>query len=255
LEERIGREHIRQATGRDPRSRRVHALSSSTRARRGVTLIETLITVAIIALVSGMAVLGVGATARARLKRAATQIAGSVRIAYAHSISTSKSVRLAFDFETGKTTLEESPQRHLIVRDPSGGASPATELEAQAQAANQAIQGPHLAKSEFSAGKAFGFPDEGRELPSGIGFWSVQTSHQDTPTGEGRGYLYFFPNGQTETAAIQIRISNSDEGEDSNYVTVLVAPLTGRTEVRRGRVDMPQPRDDREASEREDTGR
>lgn len=223
------------------------------RGSRGVTLIEVLITVAIIALVTGMAALGMGATTRARLKRAATQITGAIRIAYAHSISTSKSVRLAFDFESGKTTIEETSQRHLIMRDPSGGASPATELESQALAASQAIQGPHTSRAEFAPGKVFGFPNEGRDLPSGIGFWQVQTAHQDAPIGEGRAYLYFSPNGQTENAAIQIRISNSDESNESNYLTVLVQPLTGRTQVVKGRVDAPTPRDDREASEREDS--
>ena len=223
--------------------------------RRAVTLIETLITVAIIALVSGMAMLGIGATSRARLKRAATQVSGSIRIAYAHSISTSKSVRLVFDFETGKTTMEATPQHHLLKNDIAGGASPATELEAQAQAQSAAIQdGPRAPKAEFAAAKAFGFPNEGREMPSGIGFWQVQTGHQDQATVEGRGYLYFFPNGQTESAAIQIRISNSEETEEGNYLTVLVAPLTGKTDIQKGRIDMPKPRNEREASEREDSG-
>ena len=39
----------------------------------------------------------------------------------------------------------------------------------------------------------------------------MDTTHQEQPTREGHGYLYFFPGGQTESAAIQLRISNAEE--------------------------------------------
>ena len=230
---------------------------AASRARRGTTLIETLVSLAIIAVISGIAVISVGAQSSARLKRAAAQVAGSVRIAYAHAISTSQDVRLVYDFDTRAIALEESPQHHLIQRGVAGGASPATQLEQQVEADAAKVQaGPKAPKAEFSAvkGKVFGFSDDTRNLPNGIGFWAVQTAHQDKPIGDGRAYLYFSPSGQTENAAIQVRISNSDESAESNYMTVLVAPLTGRTQIVRGRVDMAAPHDDREASEREDTG-
>ena len=43
------------------------------------------------------------------------------------------------------------------------------------------------------------------------------------------------------------------ETEDA-VMTVLVSPLTGKTELRKGKASMPRPRDDAEESEREDTG-
>lgn len=223
------------------------------RLGRGMTLIETLITLAIIALISGIAVMGLGARSSARLKSSAAQLTGSIRIAYAHSISTAKTVRLVFDFTTHKTTMEEAPQRHLMKKDTSGGAMPASELEAAALEAAAAISdGPQAPRAAFDPAKSYGMPKEGRDLQSGISFWTVRTSHDVTPVAEGRAYLYFFPNGQTESAAVQLRVSNSDEAEESNYLTVLVSPLTGRTEVKKGRVEFTPPRDDTEASEREE---
>jgi general secretion pathway protein H len=227
------------------------------RARRGTTLIETLVSLAIIAIISGIAILSVGAQSSARLKRAAAQVAGSVRIAYAQSIASSKDVRLVYDFEQRTIALEESPQPHLIQRGVSGGASPATALEQDVEAKTAQVQkGPQAPKATFTPvkGRVFGFSDDTRTLPNGIGFWSVQTAHQDKPIGEGHAYLYFSPSGQTENAAIQVRISNSDESAESNYLTILVAPLTGRTQIVRGRIDMAAPHDDREASERADNG-
>lgn len=220
---------------------------------RGMTLIETLVTLAIIAVVSGVAVMALGARSGAKLKSSAAQLTGSIRIAYAHSISTSKTVRLVFDFASNKTTMEASPQRHLIKKDLSGGATAASELEAAALEASATIaEGPQTPRAQFDLSKSFGMPKEGRELESGINFWRVYTTHDPEPVGEGRAYLYFFPNGQTEQASIQLRISNSNEVEDSNYLTVLVYPLTGRTEVKKGRFEMVPPRDDREASERDE---
>ena len=232
---------------------RVGRLSSL--GARGVTLVEALITVAIIALISGVAILAIGAGSGARLKRASVEIAGAIRIAYAHSTANSKTVRIVFDFEANKMTLEETSARHLVTKSLSGGAEPATEAERAAEEEKAALaEGPKAPKAQFSPAKAFGFPPDGIELPAGIGFWQIETGHQENAVGEGRAYLYFFPNGQTENAAIQLRISNSSETDDSAYTTVQVSPLTGKASITRGRSPMPRPRDDVEASERTDTG-
>ena len=41
---------------------------------------------------------------------------------------------------------------------------------------------------------------------------------------------------------------------DGDVLTILVSPLTGKAEMKKGRVSMPRPRDDNEESERRDTG-
>jgi len=95
-------------------------------------------------------------------------------------------------------------------------------------------------------------PGKGHKpLERGIRFRQVQTAHDHEPRKEGRAYLYFWPGGQTERAAIQLKIGEGDD--ETNTVTLLVAPLTGKVTVKDGAVEMPQPQDDQEASEREDT--
>ena len=121
--------------------------------RRGMTLIEVLITLAIVAVIAGLALISMaGATSGARLRQASTQIGGAVRIAYAHATATSKVVRLTFDFQESKILLEESQGRHLIRDDDSGGAEAATEIELAAQAAaEQLTKGPRAARSAAAA--------------------------------------------------------------------------------------------------------
>ena len=225
------------------------------RARRGVTLVEILIVLAIVAVISGITVVGFGGVASTRLKRGATQVAGATRIAYAHATATSKVTRLVFDFEERKIILEEADSAHLVRRDQAGGAEASTEIEQQAIAASEnVVSGPRRGRAAFSPVKAIGFPAEGRDLPSGISFWQVEAEHQDAPLAEGRAYLYFFPGGQTENASVVLRIANSDDDDPSGFMSVLVAPLTGKASIHKGKIEMPKPRDDREASEREDSG-
>ncbi|WP_437589973.1 pilus assembly FimT family protein [Sorangium sp. So ce1000] len=228
------------------------------RRTRGLTLVEVLITVTVIALISGSVMLGMGAVTSARLKRSAALLAGAVRVAYAHANAKSKPVRLVFDFEERMIVLEESAGELLVERnDRAGGAAAATDAEKAATAEAEAIlKGPRAPRPSFEPAKAFGFnPDAdrpGKELSSGVRFLQVETGHQDEPVTEGRAYLYFWPGGQTEHAAIQLSLGGG-ETEDA-VMTVLVSPLTGKTELKKGKASMPRPRDDAEASEREDTG-
>lgn len=226
---------------------------------RGVTLVEVLITVALIALVTAGAASSLGLVSGARLKRSATLVAGAVRVAYAHASAKSKPVRLVFDFEERMIVLEESTSELFLEKnDKTGGAAAATEAEKSAQEATEAImKGPRAPRPSFQPTKAFGFnPDKdkpGKELPSGIRLLQVETGHGEEPESSGRAYLYFWPGGQTERAAISLGISGEEESADS-VMTLLVSPLTGKTELKKGKVSMPRPRDDGEESEREDTG-
>lgn len=214
---------------------------------------EVLIVLAIVGMVVGVTLFGFGAIASSRLRQATTQVAGAIRIANTHATSTSKVVRLDFDFEERKIYLQESEGRHLLSKDSSGGAEAANEIEAQANEAAGAstLRAP---KASFSNAAAMYFPEQGVDLPSGIQFWLLDTTHQEQPIREGHAYLYFFPGGQTEAAVVQLRISNADDGEKYGFMSVHVSPLTGKTKIHKGRVDLLKPRDDTEASELEDPG-
>jgi general secretion pathway protein H len=95
----------------------------------------------------------------------------------------------------------------------------------------------------------FGADGEGseRELGTGIRFLQVQTEHDLEPRTEGQAYLYFWPGGGTERAAIQI----GRQG-DTTGLTVLVSALTGRARLQRGRVELEEGRRDLDFQEREE---
>lgn len=226
-----------------------------------MTLIEVLVVLALMGLVLSAVVIGSGQMASSRIRQSSTMIAGAVRVAFARATATSKTVRLVMDLEESAIWLEEGDQPHLVQsRDTSGtgGAAAATEAEQEALAdASRILQGPTKPRTAFTEidpmGLAASEPGKGKKpLARDIKFRQVQTAHDDEPRTEGRAYLYFWPGGQTERAAIQLTVG---EGHDEKRtLTLLVAPLTGKVTIKDGPVELPEPRDDREASEREDPG-
>jgi len=225
-------------------------MSKPARSRRGTTLIEVLIVLAIVAMVMSVVVIGFGAVGSARLKHGSTKVAGAIRVAYAHATAVSNVVRLTFDFAEAKIYLEEAQGRHFLRKDASGGSE---QIEEQARSTSKAAE-LRAPRASFKTVGTLGFPEEGVELPSGIGFWSVDTGHQQEALFEGKAYLYFFPGGQTESASIQVRVSNAAEEDTSDFMTVTVSPLTGKSFIHRGRVPIPKSLDEAELSDAEDPG-
>ncbi|MFO0667982.1 MAG: prepilin-type N-terminal cleavage/methylation domain-containing protein [Polyangiaceae bacterium] len=226
-------------------------------SRGGMTLVEILIALAIMCLMVGAVAFGSGQTNSAKLRASATLVSGAIRVAYARASATSKPVRLAFDFTENTVTLEESEAPMLVQSKDTtgtGGAAASTENERLATAeADGLMPGARAPRSEFKAVVEPSLGVKGpKPLPRGITFYKVQSAHDDAPRTEGRAYLYFWPGGQTERASIALRVG--EKTEEDAMLSLLVAPLTGKTKVATGAVPLTVPSDDKEASEREAPG-
>ena len=202
---------------------------------RGLTLIEIFVVMAIVALVTGVAIAGSMQLPSARLRGSATMITSAIKVAYTRATATSRDLRLVMDLDEKKIWLEQSDLPMLVQSKSklaAAGADPVTNEERAALAEGQRIvQGVPIAKPRFQPIATWGFGDDkggkkGKLLERGITFRSVQTPHDDKPRTSGRAYLYFWPGGRTELASIQVRIGESTE--DSQTLTLQVAPLTGK---------------------------
>ncbi len=226
--------------------------------KRGVTLVEILVVLAIMGIMLGAIVAGSGQVATARQKHAAAILASAVKVGYTRATATSKSVRLVMDLENDQVWLEESRVPMLVAsKDTSatGGAEAATEQEKiSLDETDRILKGPRAPRPRYTQVDSPGLGNEGKKgpkpLPRGIKFKSVQTAHDDLPRTEGRAYIYFWPGGQAERAVITLNIGDSTMETDA--LSVVVAPLTGRCTVKEGAVALALPTDDRGASERED---
>lgn len=236
--------------------------TSRPRARaRGLTLIEIIVVLAIIAIVMSVAVAGSMQLPSARLRKTATLIASAIKVGYTRATSTSRDLRLVMDLEQQKVWLEETDVPMLVqskATTSNAGAEAVTEAERAALAeADKIVKGPPIPKPSFHSLDTFGFGDAeegkgGKPLQRGIRFRQVQTAHDDTARTGGRAYLYFWPGGLTERASIQLRIGESEE--DYQTLTLLVSPLTGKVTVKGGPVELELPKDDTQASDRQDNG-
>jgi general secretion pathway protein H len=219
-----------------------------------MTLIEVLIVVALMAMIGGALIFGSGMFSSSRQRGAASLVVSMVRLATTRANTSGRPVRIVFDLEQEKIFLEESSAKMLREKSdtakPSAGAEPATEAEEAAQKeAEQILEGPTAPRARFSPVQQIGA--EGRELGKGVEYRQVQTQHDREPVNEGRAYLYFWPGGGTERAAIQLQRKGVSD-EDAS-LTVMVSPLTGRAKIQRGRLELPESLgDDDEGGEREE---
>jgi general secretion pathway protein H len=229
-------------------------------ASRGLTIIEILVVIAIMALISGVVIAGSGQLPSARLKGSATMIVSAVKVAYTRATATSRDIRIVMDLDQQALWLEQSDVPMLVQgkdKEATGGADPMTTKEQEAVAEGERIlKGPPIPKPRFSPLDATGFGDsqvniKGRKpLQRGITFRSVQTTHDDKPRTSGRAYLYFWPGGRTELASIQIRIGDSDE--DYHTLSLEISPLTGKVTIKPGPVELEIPTEDTQKSDRQE---
>ncbi|MEM7160341.1 MAG: hypothetical protein AAF799_46315 [Myxococcota bacterium] len=239
--------------------------SSHTRAHRGsrgLTIIEIMIVIGVLALMVGMVIVGFGAGRNAEVSRATNQVANMIRYGFDKARVTGDYYRLLIDLEKNTVSLQQGDDRmYLPATDRDGKILEIDQSTIEDQAArdkraedayNQSIQ------SEVYAGdggddegfdpyavqrKAVprrrpplfeSFDDENSlsalkkpiELPEGVKIIYVRTADDLEPITEGEASLFFFPRGRTQQAYIQIE----DKEIEARY-TIKVQPLTGRVTI------------------------
>jgi general secretion pathway protein H len=236
-----------------------HQLASRNRLRRsrGLTMVEMIIAIALIALLSGSLLFGRNMLAGSRMKATATLIVSSVRFGLSRANATGRPARLVLDFDKKLLSVEEAAGSVMLREkgtDPSAGAMPASSAEAKARSeAEKIIEGPRAARPTFGklknvSGAVEGLA-EGRPFGEGVELVQVQTEHDEEPVNEGRAYIYFWPGGTTERAVVQLKKT----GDKETALSIVLSPLTGRAKIEKGAVDFPEPRGtDDELSEREE---
>jgi len=214
-----------------------------------MTLIEIMVVVAIMAMAAGAAITGVGSIGRAGMRGSAVQLASAIRYCYDRSITTNSYYRLVLDFEKNSYWAERSDEKMLLRREKekTSGKGQAFDQEAadkerdslileeeqrlreRGQGLGIALEPPPRAKrAKFQS-----FADAAvKEVKlKGVRLFDVYTPRQTEAYKKGRAYLYFFPDGHTERALL--RLANGDD-----FYSLLVSPLTGRVDVRAGRVEL-----------------
>ena len=208
-------------------------------ATRGMTLIEICIALAIAGLLMAVAIPAISNVTRAALRQKSGQLAGAIRSMYGATALAGKSCRLVFDLEAGTYQSECAKANITLSREGERArngvreASKDEELLADTKK-RESMSAEEREKVELLEKSAFKpSPDVPlTSLGGSVVFDGIWVQHQPERYVGGKAFLYFWPSGLTEAASIQL-----EQGEDQ--MTLLVAPLTGRVQVKFGRVDAP----------------
>ena len=244
-----------------------------------MTLIEILIVLLIVAMVIWSAAMSFGAANQAEIVSGTNKVASTVRFAYDRARFTGAYYRILIDFDKRRFKLQRAEEAmYLPATNRDGELELVDADDAQDQADRDAraaedyflsvaaavlSQGPDdpfdpyaVTKKEvprqrpplfeaFEDDATLGDLGKVIEFPEEVEIVSVQTDADPEPIVEGEAYLYFFPRGRTQLAAIQLRgrpkFRDRVRGQEDIEYTILVQPLTGKVTVESGLIDLELP--------------
>lgn len=210
------------------------------RARRGLTVIELMVVLVILAGMFVGAVSMVNSLSRSKLKGQAMRMSGMIKYAYAQAAIRQRYYRLVINMESNEYWVEVAPN------DRPG--SPPTIPEVRYIGAPEQVDLPRRERTigyeEGDAeGSVFGLQRpkyqqitddptiKRKSLTDGIRVVRVFTSQNEEGVEGGTVGITFFPNGFVEPTIIVLG------AEDSGYMSLELEPLTGRVNVLSGQQD------------------
>ncbi len=210
-------------------------------SRSGFTLLEIVITLALLVLALGIVVPGLESVTGARMRSSAGELAGSLRALYDHSALSGQTCRMAFDLDA-RTYWPEcaaGAARISSIQEESRDGKRFVDATAvqREQERMEELQRDNPIEAKIEAKTPFArYQDEDVhrvQLPPEVNFAWIWTPHQTQKYTAGDAYVYFFPQGNVERAYIALA-----HGDDA--LTLAVSPLTGKVRIDPGEDEVPK---------------
>lgn len=206
--------------------RRGNAPCGTMASARGMTLIEIMIVLTIVASVMGLTAFSMSGLTASKVRSEALHVAGAIRYVYGRSAI--NGVRYQLTFAVGGNTLSAQCSEKNI---------PVASAETTKQRAKAEKQDGEANPFGVAGGGGMAACDDkvirDFTLKDGVTIARVITSHDEAPVESGNATIGFFPNGFVERSMIWVK------GADGGYFTLIVDPMSGRVRVKPGDLAVP----------------
>lgn len=198
---------------------------------RGFTLIELVVTLAIVMIVLTLVTVAITNIRRADLKASSGMLSSSMRYLYNLAVINNRPYRLVLDLDEGLFWGEEletdDPCARYLPEEGDEVADRKKERDEEQSADDEALEaGPSYQRTKDNLLSE-------RKLPRGIEITGVITSHHRAAQHEGRVAIHFFPGGYAERAYIWLGEQEDPDTAAEPTVTLDLDGLMGRvTRVR-----------------------
>jgi general secretion pathway protein H len=207
--------------------RRGNAPCRAMASARGMTLIEIMIVLTIVASVMGLTAFSMSGLTASKVRSEALHVAGAVRYVYGRSAI--NGVRYQLTFAVGGNTLSaQCSEKNIPVAsaETTKEREKASKEDGEANPFGVAGGAGTMAACDDTVIRDF-------TLKDGVTIARVVTSHDEAPVESGDATIGFFPNGFVERSMIWVK------GADGGYFTLIVDPMSGRVRVKPGDLEVP----------------
>lgn len=212
-------------------------MSHRSTSQRGFTLIEIGVVIAVMAMLAGLAVPALRNVTGAEARTAVNKLASNIRAARGAAAVSGQTCRMAFDLDNESYLVECADGLQQVsqersrrgARDDSDDEKEVDPEDLERMSEKDRYRYELRRRVRYAAAAKL----EPQPLTGGLELKQIWTSHQEDAYEKGISYLYFFPSGLAEAAAVQLQ-----SGDDA--YTLLVSPLGGRVRLVKDHVDYPK---------------
>ena len=183
---------------------------------KGMTLIEILVVIFIVAIVMTLVVTRGGVFEGRKMRQTANHMASTIRYLYNKAATEGQYVRLVIDIDEKNYWAESSSEPVLLGAD--------EDKKEDEDKKNADEDGEKVSQVGFSKDETYLFKT--KKLPSDVFIKDVHVEHIPNLVDAGQVAIHFFPNGYVEYAIINLR----DE-DDEEFYAIETIPLSGQVNI------------------------
>lgn len=208
-------------------------------SRRGFTLLEIIVSIAVISLILGVAISRMDTMLEWDMKKASGKLASTMRYLYNKAATEGLYIKLVLDFEEQVYWVEATTDPFVLstgeeeVASKRGGffdRKPEEGEEAEAAEGEIPEEGSEedyaIKPKKPTFTKVDSYLLKPTKLPGTVFFKDVYVEHERGAVDSGKAEIYFFPNGMVEHAVVNLR----DDDDETNY-SVETNPISGRVNI------------------------